>query len=187
MKCMKVFFFFHDLHGKNMRGRIFIAFILPALPVYADSVALLSADAMIDRADYIAIVEYLGAARGDFKGPSPCPDKNRSGKFSRQNTVRVVESIKGDLSGEIQIYDKSGRWDVLFQDHQDYTKPPAGRYLVFLKGDGGFLTGVHGWASTAKIEGTHIDWTEGQPRARQMVPLEDILTRVKAKLHGDSP
>ena len=163
-------------------SRVFIAFLLLALPIYADSVALISAEDMIKRSDYIAIVEYLGATSGDFRGPSAYPGTKGSARFSRQSTVRVIESVKGDLSGDIQIFDGSGRWDALFQNHQDYTKPPEGRYLVFLKGKPDFLTGVYGPMSTARIDGTHIDWTEGKPPDRQMVPLEDILSRVRAKL-----
>jgi len=163
-------------------SRVFIVFLLLALPIYADSVVLISADEMIKRSDYIAIVEYLGATSGVFRGPSPYPGEKRSARFSRQSTVRVIEGVKGDLSGDIQIYDGSGRWDALFQNHQDYTKPPVGRYLVFLKGEPDFLTGVYGPNSTARIDGIHIDWTECKPPARQMVPLEDILSRVRAKL-----
>jgi hypothetical protein len=164
-----------------MMSRVFIVFLLLVLPIYADSVALISADDMIKRSDYIAIIEYLGATSGDFRRPSAYPGEKGSTRFSRQSTVRVIDSVKGDLSGEIQIYYGSGRWDALFQNHQDYTKQPEGRYLVFLKGEPAFLTGVYGWVSTAQIDGTNIDWTEGQPRVRQMVPLEDILTRVRAK------
>lgn len=165
-----------------MITRIFICCLLFAWSVHADSVALLPVDDMIARADYIAIVEYFGSVRGDFRGSSPYPGESSSRRFSRQNTVRIIENIKGDLSGKIKIYDGSGHWDALFQNHQDYTKTPTGRYLVFLKGDVGFLTGVHGWASTARIDGTHVDWTEDQPHARRMVPLNDVLIRVRMKL-----
>jgi len=164
-----------------MMSRVFIVFLLLALPIYADSVVLISADEMIKRSDYIAIVEYLGATSGDFRGPSAYPGAKGSARFSRQSTVRVIESVKGDLSGDIQIFDGSGRWDALFH-HQDYTKPPEGRYLVFLKGKPDFLTGVYGPVSTARIDGTRIDWTEGKPPDRQIVPLEDILTRVRQRL-----
>jgi hypothetical protein len=167
--------------GKNMMSRVFILFLMFALPIYADSVALISADDMIRRSDYIAIVEYLGATSGVFRGPSTDYGAKGFARFSRQSTVKVIDNVKGDLSGEIQIYDGSGRWDALFQNHQDWTKQPKGKYLVFLKGKPNFLTGVYGLVSTAQIDGTNIDWTEGQPRVRQMVPLEDILTRVRAK------
>ena len=163
-------------------SRIFIAFQLLALPIYADSVILISADEMIKRSEYIAIVEYLSATSGAFRGPSAYPSAKGSAGFSRQSTVRIIEGVKGDLSGDIQIYDGSGRWDALFQNHQDYTKPPEGKYLVFLKGKPDFLTGVYGPMSTARIDGTHIDWTEGKPPDRQMLLLEDILSRVRAKL-----
>ena len=164
-----------------MMSRGFIVLLLLTLPIYADSVVQISADDMIKRSDYIAVIEYLGATSGAFRGPSAYPGAKGSARFSRQSTVRVIDSVKGDLSGDIQIYDGSGLWDALFQNHQDYTRKPEGRYLVFLKGEPTFLTGVYGWVSTARIDGTNIDWTEGQPRVRQMVPLEDILTRVRAK------
>jgi len=164
-----------------MSTPVFVVLLFLAFPIYADSIIQLSADELIKRADYIAIVEYLGAVRGDFRGPSPYPGEKRTRRFSRQSTVRVIESMKGNLSGEIQIYDGSGFWDALFQNHQDNTKPPAGRYLVFLKGDTGFLTGVHGWVSTARIDGTHIDWGEGHPSVRQMIPLDDVLMQVRTK------
>ncbi len=158
---------------------------LTALNLRADSVILESVPEMVRNADFIAVVEFQSAERGVFKGMAAYPKQKEKvmKRFSRRISSRVVETLKGQLPEEIQIYDRSGFWDALFQNHMDQVKSDAGRYLIFLTGDLNFLTGSNGWASTFRIANEEIEWTEN-PNAPEfkMANLKEVPDRVRKQI-----
>lgn len=162
---------------------ILLALILPNL--CADSVLLKSNAEMIAGADFISIVEFQSETRGIFKGQAAYPrQKERIMKrFSRCVSARVIENLKGKLPEQIQIYDGSGRWDALFQNHIDRENSNSGRYLIFLTGDVDFLTGANGGASTGRISGEEIEWRENANSPKfQMINFKEILDRIRKQI-----
>jgi hypothetical protein len=95
----------------------------------------------------------------------------------------VIENLKGKLPEQIQIYDCSGFWDALFQNHIDRENSNSGRYLIFLTGDADFLTGSNGWASTGRISGEEIEWSENANSPNfQMVNFKEMLDRIRKQI-----
>ncbi len=168
-----------------MIPRILLILCLISSWLYADSVILKPAEEMINTADYIAIVEVQSVESGIFKGQGNYPREKETTtrKFLRRISVRVVENMKGGLPQEIKIHDNSGLWHAMFQNHQDRSKSDSGRYLIFLTGDQDFLIGANGWASTARIEGEKIEWTDSPsaPEIR-MEPLNPVLNQIKEQI-----
>ena len=168
-----------------MTPRIFLILFLFSSQLHADSVLLESVVQMTSTADYIAIVDFQDAERGTFMGLGKYPEQKdkKPKKFFRRVSLRVVDALKGKLPQEIQVYDQSGHWDALFQNHQNQSDSTHGRYLIFLTGDKSFLTGANGWASTARIAGDMIEWTDlpSAPDVR-MVPLDNVLNRLKKQI-----
>lgn len=162
---------------------ILLTLIAPNLR--ADSVILKSEPEMVASADFIAIIEFQSVERGVFKGTASYPKQREKvmKRCFRRVSARVIENLKGEMPGEIQIYDSSGFWDALFQSHLDQAKSDSGRYLIFLTGNVDFLTGSNGWASTSRIASEEIEWTENPNSPKfQMVNLKSVLDRVREQI-----
>jgi len=174
-----------SLFDKRVKSLAFITLVFLAPHLHADSVLLETESEMIVSADYVAVVEFQKAERGVFKGSASYPKQKESEtkQFSRRVTVRVISNLKGKLPEEIQVYDRSGHWDALFQNHLDQSKSDSGRFLIFLVGDVHFLTGANGWASTSRIANEQIERTEKSNSPKfQMVKLDEVLERVRKQI-----
>ncbi len=168
---------------KSLAFVILLALTAPNLR--ADSVIMESEPEMIASAEFIAIVEFQSAERGVFKGRAAYPKQKEKvmKRFSRCVSAHVIENLKGELPEKIQIYDRSGFWDALFQNHMDQAKSDSCRYLIFLTGGVDFLTGSNGWASTSRIADEKIEWTENPNSPEfQMVNLKEVLARVRKQI-----
>jgi hypothetical protein len=160
-----------------MRTILVISFIFTnAASAIADTVVELTADEMIRKAAFIAVVDIDQSESGKFKGEIIYPygeKANRPGGFSRRTSARTITSIKGSVPSTFFIYDRSGRWDVLFQQG-------PGRYIVFLRGDRPFLTGVNGWFSSRLIKDDQVEWAEfASPSQFKKVSLGAIIAQIK--------
>ena len=171
-----------------MKSLVFaMLFALIALNLRADSVILESVPEMVRNADFIAIAEFQSAEHGVFKGMAAYPKQKEKmmKRFSRCVSARVIEILKGKLPEQIQIYDYSGHWDALFQNHIDRENSNSGRYLIFLTGEVDFLTGSNGWASTGRISGEEIEWSENANSPKfQMINFKEILDRIRKQIEA---
>jgi len=170
-----------------MKSLAFVILLLLTSNLRADSVIMATEPEMVASADYIAVVEFQSAERGAFKGPAAYLKQKElvTRRFSRRVSARVIDNLKGKLPEEIQIYDWSGRWDALFQNHLDRSKSDSGRYLIFLAGNVDFLTGANGWASTSRITNEQIEWSI-KPNFSdfKLMKLDEVLDRIQKQIEA---
>jgi hypothetical protein len=125
-------------------------------------------DDMIDRAEFIAIVNVTRVDKTEVKGTH--------WTFSEVAHANVEQTLKGELPKNVKLH---GGEDFICA--QVNFKP--GRHLVFLRRDGDLLIGCNWHLGVRSIKGAEVEWFEkGTDIERSWQPLDAVLERIKNRL-----
>lgn len=158
--------------------KVMIVALVPALlgsaavrPYYA------SKPEMIARSTAIAVVEVTDV--------SPARARGASWTYSQVAEATVIETVTGTLPGRIRIYAQEN-----FICARIDFRP--GRYLVFLREDGGLLAGSNWYLSARPVESGMVEWyandtDRGDHPSRIHLtwnPLPDVLHEIRTRVRA---
>ena len=161
-------------------GFFALSALLLCLGSRADAKAAFAGKAeMVRRSDAVAVVEVLRVEKAEVKG--------RHWTYSQRAVAKVVSTLKGDLPAEGKEVALFGGEDFIcarcnFQ---------PGKYVVFLRKDGGLLAGSNWHLSvrpvlTDKDRREWVDWyAKADTIELKSTPLPDVIADVK-KLIADA-
>jgi len=124
---------------------------------------------MIKTAEVIAVVEITSVEPVETKTVTEAQTLD----FHERAQARVVQTLKGKLPADVFLYG-----DESFICAQVHYRP--GRFLVFLRREGGLLTGCNWHLSVRPIKGDQVEWyTKADSIEVSWQPLDAVLEKVR--------
>lgn len=154
---------------KKMKSLLTLLIVLCSLSSQAFAKAYFQTkNEMIQKADAIAIVEISAVQDSDAKG--------KVWTYRTKGTVKVEETLKGELPKEFTIYGA----ETFICASCPVTN---GRFIVFLKKDGDLWTGSNWHLSLRPIKDGLVEWYVADDNRYEMKPmtLNTVLAEIKTQ------
>ena len=155
--------------AKKMKSLLTVLIVLCSLSPHAFAKAYFQTkNEMIEKAEAIAVVEISAVQDSDAKG--------KIGTYRTKGTVKVEETLKGELPKEFTIYGA----ETFICASCPVTK---GRFIVFLKKDGDLWTGSNWHLSLRPIKDGMVEWYVADDNQYEMKPraLNTVLAEIKTQ------